>query len=422
MQLQLLKDEIASGKKDTQITEVYENKEVAAKRIIASLEKYEAAFGLDDVVVISTPGRTEILGNHTDHNHGRVLAGSVSLDMLAVAAKQQNNAVVIHSEGFKPLEISLNNLAPVKEEEETSASLVRGIAAAMKERGYEIGGFKAFITSDVLKGSGLSSSTAYEVLIGSILNYLYNDGRMSPVENAKLSQYAENVYFGKPSGLMDQTACASGGIIAIDFRDNANPIIKDMQLSLEDEQHALCIVDIKADHANLTDAYASIPIEMKKVAALFGKSVLREVTKAEILQNAKRIREKCGDRAFLRAVHFFDDDERAGAAADAVEKGDFKEFLRIVNASGRSSYMYLQNVCVEGAIDAQPMGVALYISDTILGDKGAYRVHGGGFAGTIQAFVPLTMLEEYRSTMESVFGEGSCYVLSIRKHGTMRLL
>ena len=384
------------------------------------LDGFARSFGADDerlVVLCSAPGRTEICGNHTDHQHGRVLAGAVDLDFLACAALNGTNKIRFQSEGWPMVEICLDELLPRADERETTAALVRGMAGLVKERGYEVAGFDACAVSEVLPGSGLSSSAACEVLLGVIENCLFCAGELDAVTIAQLGQRAENVYFGKPSGLMDQTASSVGGAVAIDFADPAEPEVRSVAVDLESLGHALCIIDSGASHAALTGEYASIPEEMCAVAAYFGKKVLREVHEAEFLSAIPELRRAAGDRAVLRAMHFFADDRRASEEADALERGDMDAFLALVRESGRSSWELLQDITPTGAAKEQAMAVALAVAEHALAGRGACRVHGGGFAGTIQAFVPLDALEGFKTGVEAILGEGSCHVLSIRPVG-----
>ncbi len=387
-------------------------------RYLKTAKEFEALYGEKPTAFFSAPGRTEVGGNHTDHNFGCVLAAGVSLDVIAaVAPDAEENIITVKSEGFPMDTVNADDNEIYEEQKNTSASLIRGMTAGFIKNGHKVGGFKAYTTSNVLKGSGLSSSAAFEVLIGAILNGLFNGGKVSDVEIAQLAQFAENVYFGKPSGLMDQMASSVGSFITIDFADEKNPVIKSVKFDFTKSGHALCIVDTKGNHADLTPEYAAIPAEMKSVAAFFGKNVLREITKEQLLDNISAVREKCSDRAVLRALHFFDDNERVGKEADALNSGNFSEFLRLINESGDSSFRYLQNIFASSAPEEQGLSLALYLAKQILNGEGACRVHGGGFAGTIQAFVPVHKLTEFKSEMEKVFGEGSCYVLSIRPVG-----
>lgn len=381
-------------------------------------EQYEKEFGqIRELVYISAPGRTEIGGNHTDHQHGCVLAGSVNLDIIAVAAKNDDNIIRIKSEGYPVDEINLNELAPDKNEFGKSSALIRGIAARFKELGFEVRGFNAYTSSNVLKGSGLSSSAAFEVLAANIINALFCEEKVSAVEIAKIGQYSENIYFGKPCGLMDQMASSIGGAVFIDFKTTDNPRIKKIEFDLAKEGYALCIIDTGADHADLTDEYAAIPSEMRAAANFFGKDYLREVDKNKFLAEISKLREHIGDRAVLRAYHFFKENERAFKEAKALEEKDFQTFLELVKESGRSSYMYLQNVNVTGAKSGQAIGIVLALCEEYLQGKGAYRVHGGGFAGTVQAFVPLENLDDFKQNIEKSVGTGKCHILSIRSNG-----
>ena len=396
----------------------------ARAKVAHVLDGFARSFGDDEerpVVLCSAPGRTEICGNHTDHQHGRVLAGAVDLDFLACAAPNGLNRIRFQSEGWPMVEISLDELLPRTDERESTAALVRGMAGLVKERGYEVAGFDAYAVSEVLPGSGLSSSAACEVLLGVIENCLFCSGELDAVTIAQLGQRAENVYFGKPSGLMDQTASSVGGAVAIDFADPAEPVVRSVAVDLESLGYALCIIDSGASHAALTGEYASIPEEMGAVAAYFGRKVLREVDEAELLRALPELRRAAGDRAVLRAMHFFADDRRSAEEADALERGDMDAFLALVRESGRSSWEQLQNITPTGAAKEQAMAVALAVAERALAGRGACRIHGGGFGGTAQAFVPLVLLDHFKKQTEAVLGEGSCHVLSIRPAGGIRL-
>lgn len=366
----------------------------------------------------SAPGRTEVSGNHTDHNHGKVIAAAVDLDIIACVCPIDEPVVYLKSEGFAEDKVDLSDLSARENEKNTSAALIRGVAKGLIDRGYKIGGFKAYTTSDVLKGSGLSSSAAFEVLIGTILNELYNAPHIAnPIEIAQIAQYAENVYFGKPSGLMDQMASSFGGFISIDFADTDEPEIDCLMFDLAKHNFSLCIVDTKGNHADLTPEYAAIPNEMKSVAKFFGKEYLREITKDDVLSNIAALRQKCGDRAILRALHFFDENERVAELCHFIDTDNFEWFLNYINASGNSSYKYLQNVFASSVPDEQGVSLALNVIERLLDGEGAHRVHGGGFAGTVQAFVPNRILDKFKAGVEAVFGEGSCYVLNVRSVG-----
>ncbi|MBN2812822.1 MAG: hypothetical protein JXQ80_02030 [Bacteroidales bacterium] len=392
-----------------------------ANRYNQLAQQFSKSFGSAEVTFFSSPGRTEIGGNHTDHNFGRVLAGAVNLDNAAVAAKNNTNIIRIQSEGYPPFEVNLDNLQPDKNEQFTSASLVRGVCSRLKELGFTIGGFNACIDGGVPKGSGLSSSASFEVLIGAMVSELFNQGKLDPIQNAIIGQYAENHFFGKPCGLMDQTACAMGGLITIDFKDPSKPVVKKVAFDFVATGFALVITDTGGNHADLNDEYASLPTDMKAVAAELGAKVLREVSLQQVLDIAPKIREKVGDRAILRAIHFQGDNQRVVDQVSALEKNDFKAFLGMVIDSGYSSYMYNQNIFPVNNVREQGVSLALALSELVLKGKGAWRVHGGGFAGTIQAFVPNNLLDQYVSTLEHVYGPGSCHKLFIRPQGAVKV-
>ena len=419
-----LKAGFQSGKYAELLKDIYIDESVLEyqkERYVKAIESFEEMFGVKDVEIYSAPGRSEIGGNHTDHQCGRVLAASINLDAIAIVAKKESG-IVLKSEGYPMINVSLADLLPKKEEEGTSAGLIRGVAARLKEEGYEIGGFEAYVTSDVLNGEGMSPSAAFEVLIGSILSGLYNEGNISPVLIAQAGQYAENVFFGKPCGLMDQMASSVGNLIFIDFADVKNPVIKKVNVNFEDFNHSLCIVDTKGSHADLTDEYAAIPEEMKRVAAYFGKEILKQVDKNEFYTNIPEIRKVAGDRAVLRAMHWFEETDRVIDQVNALEEENFEEFKKLIKSSGDSSFKYLQNVYSVKNLSRQEMAVGLALSDVILKGKGVSRVHGGGFAGTIQAFVPNDIVDIYKKNMEDIFGEDACHVLKIRKYGGMKVL
>ena len=419
-----LKAGFQSGKYAELLKDIYIDESVLEYqkgRYVKAIESFEELFGVKDVEIYSAPGRSETGGNHTDHQCGRVLAASINLDAIAIVAKKESG-IVLKSEGYPMINVSLADLLPTKEEEGTSAGLIRGVAARLKEEGYEIGGFEAYVTSDVLNGAGMSSSAAFEVLIGNILSGLYNEENISPVLIAQAGQYAENVFFGKPCGLMDQMASSVGNLIFIDFADVKNPVIKKVNVNFEDFNHSLCIVDTKGSHADLTDEYAAIPEEMKRVAAYFGKEILKQVDKNEFYTNIPEIRKVAGDRAVLRAMHWFEETDRVIDQVNALEEENFEEFKKLIKSSGDSSFKYLQNVYSVKNLSRQEMAVGLALSDVILKGKGVSRVHGGGFAGTIQAFVPNDIVDIYKKNMEDIFGEDACHVLKIRKYGGMKVL
>lgn len=421
----VLKKEFTEGKYQERLQDIYLDEhqlDAQRDRYIKALEEFEKLYGVKEVEIYSAPGRSEVGGNHTDHQLGMVLATSINLDAIAIVAKTGDNKVTIKSEGYKKEEVSLEELQPVKEEESTSRGLIRGMAARLKEEGYQIGGFQAYVTSDVLSGSGMSSSAAYEVLLGNIFSGLYNEMKISPVFIAQAGQYAENVFFGKPCGLMDQMASSVGGLIFIDFKELKNPEVKQVNVDFETFGYSLCIVDTKGSHAELTPEYAAIPAEMKKVAGFFNQDVLRKVDQEEFYRQIPQIREQFGDRAVLRAMHFFAEDERVQAQVKALEAGEFENFKSLLIESGDSSYKYLQNVYTSQDVHNQSVSIGLAVSDRVLKGKGAWRVHGGGFAGTIQAFVPNDLVDEYKKNLEHVFGEGSCLVLKVRKYGGIKVL
>ena len=368
----------------------------------------------------SAPGRTEISGNHTDHQHGCVLAAAVNLETVAEVILLDDPTIIIHSEGYPSVEVDLRDLEAHSEEINTTKALVRGVAAAFQQRGAKLNGFLAKVKSTVLPGSGLSSSAAFEVLMGTIMNELFFDKKLTAVEIAQIGQYAENVYFGKPCGLMDQTASSVGGMVFIDFENPKSPVVEKLDFDFAGTGHALCIIDCGADHANLTGEYAAIPYELKELCALFGKEVLRDIPEETFFQKLPEIRHQVSDRAILRAIHFYQENKRVQKQADALKNNDFDTFLQKVKESGRSSWMYLQNITPARETQHQDMALALAMCDTLLAGHGAFRVHGGGFAGTVQAFVPNYMLDHFMQGIEAVFGAGSCHVLSIRKHGGIR--
>ena len=378
---------------------------------------FAAAFGGIPERYFSAPGRTEIGGNHTDHQQGRVLAAAVDMDTRAAVRVNGTDCIRVQSEGYPLCCVSLSDLDPKRMEVNTTAAIVRGIVSRFAQLGCGVRGFDAFITSAVLPGSGLSSSAAFEVLMGTIINVLFFEGRASAPQIAAIGQYAENVYFGKPCGLMDQMVCAAGGLAVIDFFEKDAPAVNAVDFDFSACGHALCIIDTQASHANLTDEYAAVPAEMKAVAAYFGKEVLAQVPEKDFYSAIAHLRTACGDRAVLRAIHFYGENERVPRQAAALEQGDFDAFLQLVRESGRSSWMYLQNVTVSGCKDYQAVALTLALCGKLLNGRGACRVHGGGFAGTVQAFVPFDILDSFQAGMEAVLGQGSCHILTIRPEG-----
>ena len=378
---------------------------------------FAAAFGGAPERYFSAPGRTEIGGNHTDHQRGRVLAGAVNLDTVAAVRANGTNVIRILSKGYPLCEVNVTELQPVPAEINTTPALVRGVAARFTELGCKVEGFDAYCESTVLPGSGLSSSAAFEVLIGTIVNHMFFEGKVSQPEIAMIGQYAENVFFGKPCGLMDQTASAVGNLVTIDFFELGKPVIEPVAFDFASCGHALCIIDSGADHADLTDEYAAVPGEMKAVAAFLGKEVLTQIDEAEFYAALPQIRKACGDRAVMRAIHFYQENARVPQQVAALRAGDFDQFLALVKQSGYSSYMYLQNVIPAGYKEHQDVAVALALCEHYLEGRGAYRVHGGGFAGTVQAFVPYDLLDSFVAGIDGALGQGACHVLSIRPEG-----
>lgn len=403
------------------LTALYADTDKATMRYHNAVKSFEKLFGNErDILLISAPGRTEICGNHTDHQRGSVLAAAVNLDIICVASPNSSNSIHIVSEGYEPDIIDLADLAPQQGEKGKAAALIRGVASWFKNNGYAIGGLIAYTTSQVLSGSGLSSSAAFEVAVGNLLSHMYNGGAVSPEKIAIAGKYAENEFFGKPSGLMDQMASSVGGFVQIDFANPINPIITPLSFDLEAAGYSLCVMDTKGSHANLTAEYTAIPLEMRSVAEYFGKRYLSEVEDVDFYTDIPKLRDAVGDRAVLRAMHFFSDNARVSTQANALRSGDIKMFLSLVIESGESSFSCLQNIYVDPR--EQNLSIALAVSKRILsGVGGAWRVHGGGFAGTIQAFVPHDTLNDYRTAMEDIFGVGSCHILRIRPYGGVRL-
>ncbi len=421
-----LKQALAGTTLDSRFCEIYGSAalEMQKARYLHAVEEFEKLYGADrEAALYSVAGRSELSGNHTDHNHGCVIAASIDLDIIAVASPSAGSVIRVKSEGFPEdvVDFDVYN-APNPARYEKSDSLIAGMVAGFRKEGLAVGGFDAYTTSNVLKGSGISSSAAFEDMIGNILNYVYNGGKVSNVEIAKLAQYAENRFFGKPCGLMDQMACAVGGIIAIDFRDPSAPVIEQTDFDLSAAGYNLCIVNTGGNHADLTGDYASVPAEMKSVAAYFGKEVLRDTDENAVLAAIPALREKVGDRAILRALHFFAENRRVAAQKAALKAGDLDTFLANVIASGRSSFCYLQNVYTTKNVSEQGLSLALCLAERVLsGKRAAWRVHGGGFAGTIQAFVPTEDVAEFRAVMDAAFGEGRCMVLRVRPEGALRV-
>lgn len=422
-----LKELILSGGLDARLISLYGEAalSVQKERYINAIDSFTSLYGdRENVGIYSVPGRSELSGNHTDHNAGCVIASSIDLDIIAVAVKEDSSIIRIKSEGYPEdtVDIAKYN-APDPALYATSASIIAGMSEGLTSKGFASGGLTAYTTSSVLKGSGLSSSAAFEVMVGNLINHIYNDGKISNVEIAKVAQYAENKFFGKPCGLMDQVACANGGIVAIDFAKAGDPVIEPVSFDISGAGYNLCIVDTGGNHADLTDDYAAVPAEMKAVAKVLGADLLRRTDEEALLANVSKVREECGDRAVLRALHFFAENRRVAIQKEALLKGDTETFFANVIASGRSSYCYLQNVYTVKNVAEQGLSLAICLAERYLsGKKGAFRVHGGGFAGTIQAFVESKDVEGYRSLMDSVFGNGACMVLRVRQEGAIKVV
>ena len=423
MEQMTLETRLAQGGLDETLARLYgkDRVEEGRGRCAAVLSGFEKTFACPPEALFSAPGRTEVGGNHTDHQHGRVLAAAVDLDILAAAAPNRSGMIRVQSQGYPLIVVDLKELAPKPEEQNTSAALIRGVAARLSAMGCQHQGLDVYMTSTVPGGSGLSSSAAFEVLIGTMLNDLFFGGKCSAVEIAQIGQYAENVFFGKPCGLMDQTASSVGGVVAIDFADTAHPVVERIALDLHANGYALCILDSGADHADLTAEYASITDELKAVCRYFGKEVLRQVPEEAFLSALPQVRRAAGDRAVLRAFHVYAENRRAADEARALREGDFEGFLALVRDSGRSSAQYLQNVVPTGQTVNQELMLTIALCERILNGRGAVRVHGGGFGGTAQAFVPLDMLARFKEQTEAVLGQGSCHVVTIRPVGGVRL-
>lgn len=425
MSIKSLIEQLTAGFYNNHLADIYGDSstiEYQIERYISAINSYASIYGDADVEVYSAPGRTEIGGNHTDHQHGQVLAAAVELDSIAVVSKTDGGLVRITSEGYDEIVISVAELQQVEAEKETTKSLVKGVLAGIKNKGYAIGGFNAYITSDVLIGAGLSSSAAFETLIGTIVSGLYNDMSISPVDIAIIGQYAENEYFGKPCGLMDQMASSVGNLVHINFADPKSPVVDKIDYDMAKSSYSLCITHTKGSHEDLTPEYAAVPSEMKAVARYFAQEVLIGITEEMLLENISHIRRQLGDRAVLRALHFVAENKRVEQQVNALKANDINTFLKAVKDSGDSSYKYLQNVYSSSDVTHQNMSIALAFSDTFLGDNGVSRVHGGGFAGTIQAFVRNDMVDGYIKHMDSIFGANSCTRLTLRRCGGVKVI
>lgn len=417
---------VSSGDFDKKILDIYVDESVVKyqrRRYVNATEKYESLYGGGKISVFSAPGRSEVGGNHTDHQQGEILAAAINLDAIAIVGETDDNLVKVVSGDADEIVVNLSDIEYKEEEKETTLALIKGVLKGIQNAGGKLGGFKCYITSDVLIGAGLSSSAAFETLLGTIVSYMFNDGKISAPEIAKIGQYAENVYFGKPCGLMDQMSSSVGNLVHVDFGDKDNPVIEKVEADLNEFGYSLCITDTLGSHSDLTSEYAAIPKEMKEVAACFGHSVLKDITMDMLMSKINEIREKCGDRAVLRAIHFIKENERVRKEVSALNNHDIDTFLNTVKASGDSSFKFLQNVYTNSDVIHQNVSVALAVSEAVLeGGKGVCRVHGGGFAGTIQAFVKNEAVGEYLSAMNELFGEGACRVLKIRKYGGMQVV
>ncbi len=417
MNITEIKSAIKNGNFDQQFTMLYGNAVSARERYIEACDSFEKLYpNSGEIRLFSAPGRTEVGGNHTDHQHGSVLAGSVNLDVIAVVSLNDDGVIRIKSAGYDMDTVDITELDYNKNEEGRAIALIRGVCSRFAEMGCKLGGFNAYTTSNVLKGSGLSSSAAFEVLVGTIVNNMFSGG-VDAITIAKIGQFAEKEYFGKPCGLLDQMASSLGGFTYADFADPANPETESIDLDIKSFGYTLCVVDTGGNHANLTQDYADITIECRAVSNALGVDFLRDADTDRFYNNLKEIRENCGDRAVLRAFHFFNEHQRVLDQHKALKAGDFEGFLKLVNASGQSSYDYLQNLYSTSAVAEQGLSLAIALTKQFLGDKGACRVHGGGFAGTIQCYIPTDMLDSYKQMIEKTFGEGSCCVLNIRPVG-----
>ncbi len=418
MNINEIKTAIEQGKFDQSLSLLYGETEQAKIRYASACDSFKDLYPVSgEIRLFSAPGRTEIGGNHTDHQHGCVLAGSVNLDVIAVVSLNNEDVIRIKSEGFPEDVVNIKDLDKKDNEIGKAISLIKGVCSKFAETGVTLRGFNAYTTSNVLKGSGLSSSAAFEVLIGTILNGTFNNNNTAPIEIAKIGQFAEREYFGKPCGLLDQMASASGGFTYADFADPANPITESIELNVSDFGYSLCVVDTGGNHADLTDDYAGITVECREISQALGVSFLRDADINKFYENIASLRKDCGDRAVLRAFHFFNEQNRVEAQRKALKEGEFESFLKLVNASGQSSYDYLQNLYSNSNVCEQGLPLGIALTKQFLGDKGACRVHGGGFAGTIQCYVPVDLVADYKVYIEKVFGSGSCHVLSVRPVG-----
>lgn len=417
---------LEQGSLDQRIKEIYVDEQRVPynrERYIRAIDRFTELFPSEkEIEIYSAPGRSEVCGNHTDHQNGMVLATSINLDAIAIVAKAEEPVIRLVSGDFPMEEVDVADLSMKEEEQSTTTALIRGVAAGMKERGHKVGGFTAYITSDVLMEAGMSSSAAFESLIGTILSGLYNDMKVSSIEIAQIGQYAENIYFGKPCGLMDQMACSVGGMIFIDFKEKEHPEVRQVHTDFEKAGLSLCIVDTKGSHADLTPDYAAVPAEMNQVAQALGREHLREVPRETFFKELPKLWKETSGRAVLRAIHFYEEEERVLRGVKSLEESDYPGFLSVIKASGDSSAKYLQNIYSPKDVDSQNVTVALAVSESILGENGVCRVHGGGFAGTIQAFVKNEAVAAYKEQIEAIYGDDSCHVLKVRLQGGIRVL
>lgn len=425
IKISTLKEALKEGKYNELFLDIYGDQsliEYQNKRYEKLLNLFTENFKGEEVAIFSAPGRSEVCGNHTDHQRGKVLATSINLDAIAAVSLNNENVIRVISDGYPMIVVNLDKIEKNKDDKSTSKGLIKGVVSGLRDAGYKVEGFDAYVTSDVLIGAGLSSSAAFEVLVGTIISGLFNDMQISPIKIAQVGQYAENVFFGKPCGLMDQMACSVGGLIYIDFNDVTNPVVEKVNADFKANRHSLCIVDTKGSHKDLTDDYAAVPKEMKDVAKFFGKDVLRDVNENDFYKQIADIRKAMGDRAVLRAIHFFEEEKRVENIVECMNRGEFDKFLELITESGNSSFKYLQNVYTTKDVSNQGVSTGLAASEIALKKRGATRVHGGGFAGTIQAFVPDDMVNEYKAFMDNVFGKGACHVLKVRKYGGMKVI
>lgn len=421
-----VRESLEQGSLDQRIKEIYVDEQRVPynrERYIRAIDRFTELFPSEkEIEIYSAPGRSEVCGNHTDHQNGMVLATSINLDAIAIVAKAEEPVIRLVSGDFPMEEVDVADLSMKEEEQSTTTALIRGVAAGMKERGHKVGGFTAYITSDVLMGAGMSSSAAFESLIGTILSGLYNDMKVSSIEIAQIGQYAENIYFGKPCGLMDQMACSVGGMIFIDFKEKEHPEVRQVHTDFEKAGLSLCIVDTKGSHADLTPDYAAVPAEMNQVAQALGREHLREVPRETFFKELPKLWKETSGRAVLRAIHFYEEEERVLRGVKSLEESDYPGFLSVIKASGDSSAKYLQNIYSPKDVDSQNVTVALAVSESIQGENGVCRVHGGGFAGTIQAFVKNEAVAAYKEQIEAIYGDDSCHVLKVRLQGGIRVL